>query len=66
MYYDHRFIGREPNPNAITKKGKPVNFWLNQADWQKLDEIIKIKRVTISDLMRELIEKAYENYKTII
>jgi predicted DNA-binding protein len=66
MYYDHRFVGREPNSNAVTRKGKQVNVWFSPEDWQKLDYILKIKRVTIASLMRELIEKAYEDYKGII
>jgi hypothetical protein len=56
-------IGRPIKPNALTRDGKLINFFLSKKDQEKLQAVCRQMRLTKSDALRELINKEFENLK---
>ena len=52
-------IGRPLKSNAIKRTGRLIHFWIYQEDAQMLEHLIALNQTNISELLRELIRKAY-------
>ena len=56
---EYKTIGAPIKPNALTRKGKLINFWLSPRDQQRLEAIQDNMGMTKADVLRFLINNAF-------
>lgn len=56
---NYNYPGRPIKPNAITRTGRSVRFYLSQRDYKMFEVLLVNRQMTMSDCLRDLIAQAY-------